>query len=95
MLYTFAHNTYDIDTLQRYWQSCNASDAALFWQEGIIALLKYAKDLPLTKMPIFILEQDLSARNLSLDHFKPHSVVMINLPELVKLTENHTPQLAL
>ncbi|MGR3807285.1 tRNA 2-thiouridine synthesizing protein B [Pasteurella testudinis DSM 23072] len=95
MLYTFAHPSYDAMAFRQYSQAAGCDDALLFWQDGVWALIKYAAELQDCDGRIYVLQQDLQARNLNLDHLAPHlAVTALSLSEWVSLTERCFPQLA-
>ncbi|MGV6988364.1 DsrH/TusB family sulfur relay protein [Testudinibacter sp. P80/BLE/0925] len=95
MLYTFSQTNYDSQLLGQYAQAATAADALLFWQDGVWALSKYAEQLHGCRAAIYVLQQDLAARNLDITQFAPHlTVYSLSLPEWVSLTERYFPQLA-
>lgn len=88
MLYTLSRADYDINQLQAIMLQLTESDALLLWQDGILQAVKNPQIF--AKIPnLFILENDLLARGLE-SHFPK-----IALNELVTLTENFYPQVAL
>lgn len=95
MLYTFSKSNYaEIDDIL---SSLTAQDAVLLWQDGVNLLL--TKTMLWNKLPatLFALDLDLNARGI---HHLPAmqefpNLQVINLSQLVEITENYTPQLAL
>ncbi|KGQ70135.1 hypothetical protein A1D23_02480 [Chelonobacter oris] len=95
MLYTFAHASYDLVSFEQYIQAASPDDALLFWQDGVWALIKYADKLKDCCGKIYVLQQDLAARNLCLDHLSPYLAISeLALSEWVTLTERYFPQFA-
>ncbi|MGR6979999.1 sulfurtransferase complex subunit TusB [Testudinibacter sp. P27/CKL/0425] len=95
MLYTFAHSSYDPLSLKQYLQAASRDDALLFWQDGVWALFKYAALLNDCDAKCYVLQQDLDARNLSLEAVASTSAInALSLSEWVELTERHFPQFA-
>lgn len=95
MLYSFSQASYDQQVLQRYFDTATFDDALLFWQDGVWALLKFAPHLIGSRAKLYVLQQDLTARNLTLQQFSAHfTIYPLTLPEWVALTEQNFPQLA-
>ncbi|TNH05101.1 hypothetical protein FHQ26_07615 [Testudinibacter sp. TR-2022] len=93
MLYTFADASYDLRSFEQYAQVASSSDAFLFWQDGVWALFKYASVLADCNAELYVLQQDLEARNLCLTQLAPNlSVEALSLADWVVLTERYTPQ---
>ncbi|NBI13861.1 sulfurtransferase complex subunit TusB [[Haemophilus] felis] len=95
MLYTFSQADYGFVELKQHLEHCQAQDALLLWQDGVLLALKYPDLLQQAKAPCYVLDMDLTARNLNEMFNKISSVKVISLTELVSLTEQFYPQLGL
>lgn len=87
MLYTFSKAQYDLSTLNAILEQVTPDDAILLWQDGVLQAVKYPQFFANTQ--IFILKNDLIARGLKT------TFPTISLEELVKLSEQYFPQIAL
>lgn len=92
MLYTFSQASYDKKELSRYFQYMNEKDAVVLWQNGVFLVIKAADLLVQCKAPIYVLDNDVQARGLT-ENVSPHW--LINIHDLVELTNEVTPQFAL
>ncbi|NBI43438.1 hypothetical protein GVX76_08065 [[Haemophilus] felis] len=95
MLYTFSQADYGFVELKQHLEHCQAQDALLLWQDGVLLALKYPDLLQQAKAPCYVLDIDLKARNLEEIFNKISYVKIISLNEFVALTELFYPQLAL
>ncbi|HDR1021750.1 TPA: sulfurtransferase complex subunit TusB [Pasteurella multocida] len=95
MLYTFSQSNYTTHELIQHLQNTTAQDAIVLWQDGVYLLVKYPTILESANAPCYALAIDLEARNLMAMFNKQDKIKQISLSELVKLTEQHTPQFAL
>ncbi len=95
MLYTFSQANYDINELARHLEHITEKDAIVLWQDGVLLALKFPMLLSNTNTVCFILETDLKARNLQKGIRLNHKIKIISLSQLVQLTEQYYPQLAL
>lgn len=87
MLYTLSQADYPAQFLEELLAGLQAQDAVVLWQNGVLQAVKFPHLF--TPIPnVFVLENDLHARALST------SLTTISLSELVKLTEQHFPQVA-
>ncbi|MGQ0287463.1 DsrH/TusB family sulfur relay protein [Pasteurellaceae bacterium 22721_9_1] len=91
MLYTFSQANYADAELNRYLQQITANDAVVLWQNAVLLPLKYPQLFQQLTANCYAVEVDLQARNLTM----PATIQPISLAELVKLTEQYHPQLAL
>ncbi|TCP97210.1 tRNA 2-thiouridine synthesizing protein B [Cricetibacter osteomyelitidis] len=91
MLYTFSQADYPQPELQRILENITAQDAVLLWQNGVLLAVKY----PEFFADCYILETDVSARNLTALLPEGHKVRLISMENLVQLTERFSPQFAL
>ncbi len=88
MLYTLSKSQYDHQDLQAFLSQIQANDCVLLWQDGVLQAVKnpqFFANLP----RVVALENDVKARGLNLD------IPTISLDELVALTEQFYPQVAL
>lgn len=94
MLYTFSQAHYSETDLQRYLTDITENDAVVLWQDGVLLAVKYGEMFTQCKGQYFVLEQDVLARNLTalLPNNKVRSV---SLTDLVDLTAQYSPQIAL
>ena len=94
MLYTFSQ-AHDSETeLQRYLTETTENDAVVLWQDGVLLAVKYGEMFTQCKGQCFVLEQDVLARNLTA--LLPNNKVRsISLTDLVDLTAQYSPQIAL
>ena len=94
MLYTFSQ-AHDSETeLQRYLIEITENDAVVLWQDGVLLAVKYGEMFTQCKGQCFVLEQDVLARNLTA--LLPNNKVRsISLADLVDLTAQYSPQIAL
>lgn len=88
MLYTFSQAHYDQAELASLLAQVQESDCVLLWQDGVLQAVKNPQLF--AKLPhVFALENDVNARALRLD------IPTVSLKQLVGLTENYFPQIAL
>ena len=94
MLYTFSQAHYSETELQRYLTEITENDAVVLWQDGVLLAVKYGEMLTQCKGQCFMLKQDVLARNLTalLSNNQERS---ISLADLVDLTAQYSPQIAL
>lgn len=94
MLYTFSQAHYSETEPQRYLTEITENDAVVLWQDGVLLAVKYGEMFTQCKGQYFVLEQDVLARNLTalLPNNKVRSV---SLTDLVDLTAQYSPQIAL
>ena len=94
MLYTFSQ-AHDSETeLQRYLTEITENDAVVLWQDGVLLAVKYGEMFTQCKGQCFVLEQDVLARNLT-TLLSNNKVRSISLADLVDLTAQYSPQIAL
>ena len=94
MLYTFSQ-AHDSETeLQRYLTETTENDAVVLWQDGVLLAVKYGEMFTQCKGQCFVLEQDVLARNLTA-LLSNNQVRSISLADLVDLTAQYSPQIAL
>ena len=94
MLYTFSRTHYSETELQRYLTEITENDAVVLWQDGVLLAMKYGEMFNQCKGQCFMLEQDVLARNLTA--LLPNNKVQsISLADLVDLTAQYSPQIAL
>ena len=92
MLYTFSQ-AHDSETeLQRYLTETTENDAVVLWQDGV---LLDGEMFTQCKGQCFVLEQDVLARNLTALLPENNKVRSISLTDLVDLTAQYSPQIAL
>lgn len=95
MLYTFSQAYYSETELQRYLTEITENDAVVLWQDGVLLAVKYGEMLTQCKGQCFVLEQDILARNLTALLSENNQVRLISLADLVDLTAQYSPQIAL
>ena len=95
MLYTFSQTHYSETGLQRYLTEITENDAVVLWQDGVLLAVKYGEMLTQCKGQCFVLEQDILARNLTALLSENNQVRLISLADLVDLTAQYSPQIAL
>lgn len=89
MLYTLSKAQYNADELTQWLAQITENDALVLWQDGVLQAVKNPELF--ANFPVFVLENDLKARGLN----SLSSLPAITLAEFVKLTEKHSPQVAL
>ena len=94
MLYTFSRTHYSETELQRYLTEITENDAVVLWQDGVLLAVKYGEMFTQCKGQCFVLEQDVLARNLTA-LLSNNQVRSISLADLVDLTAQYSPQIAL
>ena len=94
MLYTFSQAHYPETELQRYLTEITENDAVVLWQDGVLLAVKYGEMLTQCKGQCFMLKQDVLARNLTA-LLSNNQVRSISLADLVDLTAQYSPQIAL
>ena len=94
MLYTFSQTHYSETDLQRYLTDITENDAVVLWQDGVLLVVKYGEMFTQCKGQCFVLEQDVLARNLT-TLLSNNKVRSISLADLVDLTAQYSPQIAL
>lgn len=94
MLYTFSQAHYSETDLQRYLTDITENDAVVLWQDGVLLAVKYGEMFTQCKGQCFVLEQDVLARNLT-TLLSNNKVRSISLADLVDLTAQYSPQIAL
>ena len=94
MLYTFSQAHYSETELQRYLTEITENDAMVLWQDGVLLAVKYGEMFTQCKGQCFVLEQDVLARNLT-TLLSNNKVRSISLADLVDLTAQYSPQIAL
>ena len=94
MLYTFSQAHYSETELQRYLTEITENDAVVLWQDGVLLAVKYGEMLTQCKGQCFLLKQDVLARNLTA-LLSNNQVRSISLADLVDLTAQYSPQIAL
>ena len=95
MLYTFSQAYYSETELQRYLTEITENDAVVLWQDGVLLAVKYGEMFTQCKGQYFVLEQDVLARNLTALLPGNNQVRSISLADLVDLTAQYSPQIAL
>ena len=94
MFYTFSQAHYSETDLQRYLTDITENDAVVLWPDGVLLAVKYGVMFTQCKGQCFVLEQDVLARNLTA--LLPNNKVRsISLADLVDLTAQYSPQIAL
>lgn len=76
-----------------YVEAATEQDAFLFWQDGVVALLKHQPLFCASRAPLYVLQQDIEARNLNFNNAE--IINIISLKALIELTEQYYPQFAL
>ena len=66
----------------------------VLWQDGVLLVVKYGEMFTQCKGQCFVLEQDVLARNLTA-LLSNNKVRSISLADLVDLTAQYSPQIAL
>ena len=94
MLYTFSQAHYSETELQRYLTEITENDAVVLWQDGVLLSVKYGEMFTQCKGQCFMLKQDVLARNLTA-LLSNNQVRSISLADLVDLTAQYSPQIAL
>ena len=94
MLYTFSQAHYSETELQRYLTEITKNDVVVLWQDGVLLAVKYGEMFTQCKGQCFVLEQDVLARNLT-TLLSNNKVRSISLADLVDLTAQYSPQIAL
>lgn len=95
MLYCFSQATYDKEELIGYLSLVTENDAIVLWQDAVLLIIKHPDYFKLCKGGCFALEQDILARNLTALLPKENIVQFISLLDLVDITEQYFPQIAL
>ena len=95
MLYCFSQAAYSDDELTGYFATMTKNDAIVLWQDGVLLAIKYPHYFKECKASCFVLEQDISARNLTALLPQRSEVRPLSLMDFVKLTEQFFPQIAL
>lgn len=95
MLYTFSQANYSDDELQGYSSAMTENDSVVLWQDGVLLAIKYPDYFKTGKARCFALEQDILARNLTALLPADNKMRLISFADLVDITEQYSPQLAL
>ena len=95
MLYTFSQSHYSETELQRYLTDITENDAVVLWQDGVLLAVKYGEMFTQCKGLCFMLEQDDLARKLTALLPENIQVRSISFTDLVDLTAQYSPQIAL
>ena len=95
MLYTFSQAHYAEIELQRYLAEITENDVMVLWQDGVLLAVKYEEMFTQCKGQCFVLEQDVLARNLTALLPENNQVRSISFTDLVDLTAQYSPQIAL
>ena len=95
MLYTLSRAQYDKQELTTLLAQLQPTDALLLWQDGVLLAVKYGEMFTQCKGQCFMLEQDVLARNLTALLPENNQVRSISLTDLVDLTAQYSPQIAL
>lgn len=96
MLYTFSQANYAEHQIQTYLQQADQHDGILLWQDGVLLALTQLKLWQNVPPVCYILKPDWIARGLQNKALPENSKFQfIELDDLVSLTEQHFPQLAL
>lgn len=90
MLYTLSKSQYDLSELNTLFSNLTKDDAVILWQDGVLQAVKSAP-LFANIEHVFALENDLNARNIQVSE----PIQPISLSELVKVTQQFYPQIAL
>ena len=91
----FSQAHYSETELQRYLTETTENDAVVLWQDGVLLAVKYGEMFTQCKGQCFMLEQDVLARNLTALLPENNQVRSISLADLVDLTAQYSPQIAL
>lgn len=96
MIYTFSQANYSSTQFSQYLKTAAKNDAILLWQDGVLLGLIQTQHFHLTQAPCYALLNDVEARGLTQQLTeKLPELKLITFAELVRLTEQHYPQLAL
>ncbi|OOF78940.1 hypothetical protein BKG96_04430 [Rodentibacter caecimuris] len=95
MLYCFSQANYDKEELMSYLSLVTESDAVVLWQDAVLLMVKHPNYFKHCKAHCFALEQDILARNLTALLPKENTVQLISLLDLVDITAEYFPQMAL
>lgn len=95
MLYCFSQAQYGCDELVDLLASVTENDAVVLWQDGVLLAVKYPQYFVCCKGQCFVLETDILARNLTALLPKESQLWLISLMDLVAITEQYFPQVAL
>ncbi|OOF66064.1 DsrH/TusB family sulfur relay protein [Rodentibacter sp. Ppn85] len=95
MLYCFSQANYDKEELMSYLSLVTENDAVVLWQDAVLLIAKYPNYFKDCKGHCFALEQDILARNLTALLPKENIVQLISLLDLVDITVQYSPQMAL
>lgn len=95
MLYTFSQPNYGLNELTQYMQNMQANDALLLWQDGVLLAVKYPELLQQSQATCYALLADVQARHLQQPFSAMPNLQLISFEQLVDLTEQYFPQLAL
>lgn len=88
MLYTLSKAQYDVQELATILAQIRPTDALLLWQDGVLQAVKNPQ-LFTNIDHVFALKNDVQARSL------PLTIPQLSLAEVVKLTEDYAPHVAL
>lgn len=95
MLYCFSQDSYSDSELEGYFSTMKELDAVVLWQGGVLLAIKYPHYFVNCKASCFALEEDISARNLTLLLPEESKVRLISLSDFVGITTQFSPQIAL
>ncbi|MDC2826019.1 DsrH/TusB family sulfur metabolism protein [Rodentibacter pneumotropicus] len=95
MLYCFSQATYDKEEFIGYLSLVTEKDAVVLWQDAVLLVAKYPDYFKYCKGHCFVLEPDILARNLTALLPKANTLKFISLLDLVDITEQYSPQIAL
>ncbi|OOF44087.1 hypothetical protein BKK51_09965 [Rodentibacter trehalosifermentans] len=95
MLYCFSQADYGFDKLLNLLSGVTENDAVVLWQDAVLLAVKYPRHFACCKGQCFAFETDISARNLTALLPKESQVRLISLMELVEISEQYFPQIAL
>lgn len=96
MLYTFSQATYNENELSSYLSHCSDQDILVFWQDAVLLPIKYPHLWQNISANCYALETDIQARQLEQVFLSLNvNISLISLNELVDLTEQYFPQIAL
>ncbi len=90
MLYTLSHAQYHLSELEDILANITKQDAVILWQNGVLQAVKNPQ-LFAEISHLYILEQDVIARGLTITN---PNFQQIDLVQLVELTEKYYPQVA-
>ena len=88
MIYTLSKAQYDVQELATILAQIRPTDALLLWQDGLLQAFKNPHLFTIIDH-FFAMKKDLQARNL------PLTIPQLSLAEVVKLTEDYAPHIAL